>query len=204
MIADVLIVLVAVVVLTGIIGVCAWRYLREDNKDESFRDVSMRPGGDRPSDTTDHDGPQRTAARRRVHGYKVPDWAAGAAHGERRGEPSTTVRSDQRTRLSVAPDLAEPSDGDSYATQLRAIRLAADSDVLRLELAWYPGRMPAWVSTAGLSLEDWHRCYTLTPRQYMRDRERDARVWARQVTRDRDRWLAEMGVVRICGELIAA
>jgi len=194
MIADVLIVLVAVVVLTGIIGVCAWRYLREDNKDESFRDVSMRPGGDRPSDTTDHDGPQRTAARRRVHGYKVPDWAAGAAHGERRGEPSTTVRSDQRTRLSVAPDLAEPSDGDSYATELRSIRLAADSDVLRLELAWYPGRMPAWVSAAGLSLEDWQRCLRTPNRRYWAARRA---AW-KQETLDwwadyRD-WRAEMGL----------
>ena len=102
-------------------------------------------------------------------------------------------------RLSAALDepalpsreLREVAD-DGWADELRAIGEAAAADELELHPIWDPAAICPMVAAAGMSLEDWDRCYKTSNRRYWAGRRlawkteckdwwEDYRAWREQM-----------------------
>jgi len=171
MIAVVLIVLVALLGLAATIGLLAWAYLRGDDDNGQAAPASVQvPVPDTPEPMAP--GP----------GLTVRDLPADHAEAPGRLYPDTS------------DDEPGPDDGDAYAAELRAIGEAAAADVLELHPVWDPAVICPVVAAAGMSLEDWDRCYKTANRRYWADRRR---AWKKETLdwwADYRDWRAQMGL----------
>jgi len=170
MIADVLVGLVAVVALIGVVGVLAWRYLREDDDDGQASQA--------PVQMPVPDAPQRMAPGQSITVLDLP-----ADHAQTAGRLHEN-----------SPDDQPKPDGDDWADELRAIGEAAAADVLELHPVWDPAAICPQVAAAGMSLEDWDRCYKTSNRRYWAGRRQ---VWKAETLawwEDYRAWREQMGL----------
>jgi len=82
----------------------------------------------------------------------------------------------------------------AWPDQLRAIGEAAAADVLELHPVWDPAAICPQVAAAGMSLEDWDRCYKTPSRRYWADRRKAWKTETLAWWEDYRDWRAEMGL----------